>query len=83
MEHNRQRGRTISPARHPPDSDQPETDLHHQAGRWIEAKEDGDFVLIDIGTLNTRTGKVVLESLDEFRNSSARRTTVTRPWRMR
>jgi len=25
----------------------------------------------------------VLESLDEFRNSSARRTTVTRPWRMR
>ena len=46
-------------------------------------KEDGDFVLIDIGTLNTRTGKVVLESLDEFRNPNARRTPSPLPWRMR
>jgi len=59
------------------------TRLRHLDFVAVVPKDDGDFVLIDIGTLNTRTGKVVLESTDEFRNSSARRTTVTRPWRMR
>jgi hypothetical protein len=59
------------------------TRLRHLDFVAVVPKDDGDFVLIDIGTLNTRTGKVVLESLDEFRNPSARRTTVTMPWRMR
>jgi len=45
-------------------------------------KDDGDFVLIDIGTLNTRTGKVVLESLDEFRQSNDRGTRAPLPWRV-
>ena len=48
----------------------------------VVPKDDGDFVLIDIGTLNTRTGKVVLESLDGFRQSNARRTPAPLPWRV-
>jgi len=48
----------------------------------VVPKDDGDFVLIDIGTLNTRTGKVVLESPDGFRQSNARRTGAPLPWRV-
>ena len=48
----------------------------------VVPKDDGDFVLIDIGTLNTRTGKVVLESLDEFRQSNDRGTRAPLPWRV-
>ena len=43
------------------------TRLRHLDFVAVVPKDDGDFVLIDIGTLNTRTGKVVLESTDEFR----------------
>jgi len=39
---------------------------------------DGDFILVDVGTLNTKTGKVVLESLndEEGLRAGARRTLV-------
>ena len=59
------------------------TRLRHLDFVAVVPKDDGDFVLIDIGTLNTRTGKVVLESTDEFRDPSAGRTTAPLPWRMR
>ena len=45
-------------------------------------KDNGDFILIDIGTLNTRTGKVTLESTDGFRSANARRATAPLPWRV-
>ena len=44
------------------------TRLRHLDFVAVVPKDDGDFVLIDIGTLNTRTGKVVLESTDGFRD---------------
>src|SRR6476659_4980885 len=58
------------------------TRLRHLDFVAVVPKDDGDFVLIDIGTLNTRTGKVVLESTDGFRDPGARRTTAPLPWRI-
>ena len=58
------------------------TRLRHLDFVAVVPKDDGDSVLIDIGTLNTRTGKVVLESTDGFRSSNASRAPSRLPWRM-
>jgi Bacterial Ig domain len=43
-------------------------------------KDDGSLVLVDIGSINTRTGRVTLENLGEFRQSGARHAGAALPW---